>query len=81
MSTSTSKSIVANYANSEQPLIFRINSDGFMTRGADISWLSMYPEEAEILYPPLTYLKPVRKTRIKNSKGYIIDVKPQLSHA
>ena len=30
-----------------------------MSRGADIAWLSVFPDEAEALYPPLTYLRPV----------------------
>jgi hypothetical protein len=76
MSTSTDKDIVAGYADSAHPLIFRVISDGFMSCGADISWLSLYPNEAEILYPPLTYLKFVRKVPIKNSSGFVVDVKP-----
>ena len=30
-----------------------------MDCGADIHWLSTYPEEREVLFPPLTYLEPV----------------------
>lgn len=29
-----------------------------MSKGSSISWLSVYPKEKEILYPPLTYLTP-----------------------
>ena len=29
-----------------------------MSKGSQISWLSVYPKEDEILYPPLTYLTP-----------------------
>ena len=29
-----------------------------MSMGADVQWLSAFPDEAEFLYPPLTYLKP-----------------------
>lgn len=29
-----------------------------MSKGSSISWLSVYPKEQEILYPPLTYLTP-----------------------
>jgi hypothetical protein len=79
MSTSTSKAIVAGYANSAQPLVFRVNSDGFMSCGADISWLSVYPNEAEVLYPPLTYLKYLKTTPIKNSSGFVVDVEPIFS--
>jgi hypothetical protein len=79
MSTSTKMDIVAGYAKSQQPLVFRILSDGFMSRGADISWLSLYPTEAEILYPPLTYLKFKRTRRIKDSAGVVVDVTPEIA--
>ena len=48
MSTSTDKSIIAHYAKSSHSLIFRINVTSFMSRGADISWLSVYPDEPEM---------------------------------
>jgi hypothetical protein len=83
MSTSMSKQIVGDFAQSEHPLIFKVTSSGFMDRGADVSWLSVYPEEAEVLYPPMTYLKPVQgsKKPIKgtNGKGWIIEVIPTLA--
>lgn len=75
MSTSTSQEVVASYAKSQQPLIFRITAEDFMSCGADISWLSMYPSEAEILYPPLTYLRFTKMVPIKNSSGWVVDVK------
>ena len=40
------------------------------------SWLSVYPAEAEVLYPPLTYLRYVKSTPIKNSQGVVVDVRP-----
>jgi hypothetical protein len=79
MSASTSKEIVAGYAQSDQPLIFRIVSDDFMSCGADVSWLSVYPAEKEILYPPLTFLKYDGTTPILNSTGVVVDVKPSFS--
>jgi serine/threonine protein kinase len=79
MSTSTSQDIVAGYAKSKQPLVFKLVSDDFLSCGADVSWLSVYPAEAEILYPPLTYLKYVKTTRIKNSSGFVVEVKPSFS--
>lgn len=33
-----------------------------MVIGADVQWLSAFPGEAEVLYPPLTYLKPTGRT-------------------
>ena len=78
MSTSTNKEVVAEYAKSDQPLIFRVVSTSFLSRGADIKWLSLYAHEDEILYPPLTYLKYLGQKRIKNSKGIVVDVEPVL---
>tara|TARA_B110001452_G_scaffold188767_1_gene159065 strand:+ start:358 stop:579 length:222 start_codon:yes stop_codon:yes gene_type:complete len=38
--------------------------------GADIQWLSAFPEEAEVLYPPLTYLQPTGWTEeLPNPNG------------
>jgi hypothetical protein len=46
-----------------------------MSCGADIQWLSMYPEEAEVLFPPLTYLLPVGEPVVED--GYtVITVQP-----
>ena len=33
-----------------------------MQRGASIQFLSAFPAEEEVLYPPLTFLKPTGKT-------------------
>ena len=79
MSTSIDKDIMAGFAMSDQPLVFRVLSDDFMSCGADIQWLSVYPTEKEILYPPLTFLKYVKHTPIANSKGIVVDVIPSFS--
>ena len=76
MSTSEQKHVVAQFAQSAKPLVFRVVSDDFMSCGADVSWLSVYPAEAEVLYPPLTYLRYVKTTPIKNSQGVVVDVRP-----
>ena len=46
---------------------------------AFISWVSVYPDEAEILFPPLTYLKYASETKTKSSRGSVVDVKPSCS--
>ena len=51
-------------------------SDDFMSCGADVSWLSVYPAEAEVLYPPLTYLRYVKSTPIESSQGVVVDARP-----
>ncbi|CAK0810167.1 unnamed protein product [Prorocentrum cordatum] len=79
MSTSTSQNKVGEYSQSDKPLVVRVVCDNFMEQGSDISWLSLYPGEQEVLYPPLTFLEPVRRRRIANSAGWVIDVKPHIS--
>ena len=58
--TSASKDVATNFAASALPLIFKFETKDFTSRGADISFLSVYPAEKEALYPPLTYLRAVK---------------------
>lgn len=62
MSTTSSLSIAVTYGLSAKSLLFKIKSKSFMSRGADISFLSCFPSEAEFLYPPLTYLRPTGRS-------------------
>mgnify|MGYP006166640603 CR=1 FL=1 len=71
----------------QSTLLFKILSRSFMTRGADISFLSAFPGEAEYLFPPLTYLRPTgRKEVIKLTaqstaeevEFTVIEVEPQM---
>jgi len=63
MSTSADKAEALKFASSRVPLLLQIEVENHMQCGADISWLSMYPEEKEWLFPPLTYLDVKGKTR------------------
>ena len=45
------------YCASKSALILRLNTSSFMERGADISFLSAFPTEKEVLYPPLTFMR------------------------
>jgi hypothetical protein len=51
---------VLNFASSSLPLVFRVVSKNCISRGADISFLSVFPQEQEFLFPPLTYLHCVK---------------------
>jgi hypothetical protein len=74
LSTSESEDVAFNaFADSESPLLLQIVSKDFNTHGARIDFLSVYPSEKEILYPPLTFmrcLKTAKKQR-KNAQGLV----------
>jgi len=82
MSTSKSLPVVAGYASSRTPLLFRIKVDSPMDLGAEIDWCSVFPGEEEVLYPPLTFLKPMFDQPIMGpdgnalKEGIVVTVKP-----
>ena len=49
-----------------------IRTDNFMDRGVDLEWLSAFPHEKEFLYPPLSFLKPIRSEPIVLKIGHSI---------
>ena len=57
MSTTTSLEVALNYCTSSNAVLLCLNCASFMRRGADLAFLSAFPREAEVLFPPLTYLK------------------------
>jgi len=76
MSTSSDLSVVSSYSASKCPLLFRIKIDSPMDRGADIKWLSCFPGEEEVLYPPMTYLQPMFEQSIKGvTEGSVVTLK------
>lgn len=77
MSTSSDLRVVAGYAASSTPLLFRIKVDSPMELGAEVSWVSLYPGESEWLYPPLSFIKPMFVQAVKGVDGsQVITVKP-----
>ena len=86
MSTTTELGVAARYSLSRHSVLFKIVSPGFMTTGAEIQWLSAFPAESEILYPPLTYLKPTGRTENFSVEGNggrfafsVVEAHPQLA--
>ena len=58
VSTTRDLSIAVQYASGGTScLILKLSAPNFMDRGADLTFLSAFPEEVEFLYPPLTALK------------------------
>ena len=49
------------YSESSNSLLSKLRTDTFMGRGASIRFLSAFPGEAEMLFPPLTMLKVQRQ--------------------
>ena len=77
MSTSSDLNVVASYARSKTPLLFRLKVDSPMELGAELDWLSLYPGEAEVLYPPLTFAKPLFRQSIQGLEGgTVVTMKP-----
>ncbi len=76
MSTTTDFTTAAEYSigNSGQSLIFSIVTKHSLQRGADLQWISAFPTEAEVLYPPLTYLEPTGRTQVIPVKTYICTI-------
>ena len=78
LSTSASQEIAVNFATSQLPLIFKFETKDFTSRGADISFLSVFPGEQEALYPPLTYLRSVgaKKETLGGLTALVATVEP-----
>ena len=50
-------------------LLLKMTTRTFIERGADLAYLSCYPSEAEVLFPPLTYLRPTgRATKLTSEE-------------
>ena len=73
MSTTNDLSVAVRYSASRSSVLLRMVTKSFIERGADISYLSAFPGEAEVLFPPLTYLKPTGRTEdVASHRGRFI---------
>tara|TARA_B110000211_G_C13682276_1_gene379341 strand:+ start:161 stop:487 length:327 start_codon:yes stop_codon:yes gene_type:complete len=85
MSTSTNFRIAVQYGTCPTgSLLFKVIVPNALSHGADLQWLSAFPGEAEVLFPPLTFLQP----KVKRVKEYtsrngivvaVVEVEPNLS--
>ena len=78
MSTTRELEVAVRYSASACSVLLKLETASFRERGADLAFLSAFPEEREVLYPPLTHLLPRRKQTVLTSRGSytIIEVKP-----
>ena len=65
MSTTTDVEVACGYAvrkgKTDGALLMKIVTENNLQRGADLRFLSMFPGEAETLFPPLTFMQPTEK--------------------
>ena len=62
-------------------MILRIKTSSFFERGVGVKWLSAFPAEEEILFPPLTHMEAtgaLEKFTLKELAWTIVTVKPRL---
>ena len=84
MSTSASAEVAMRYAlegcATRIVCLFRLQTASFMERGADLAFLSAFPDEAEYLYPPSTYLRVLHGRRecltVDEMRVTVIDLVP-----
>ena len=83
MSTTNDMKIAVKYTRPEPggfALLFMLKVESFMSLGADLAYLSAFPQEQEFLYPPLTYIKPTGQlheyTHSNGAQYTIIEVTP-----
>jgi Leucine-rich repeat (LRR) protein len=71
MSTTTDRDIALHYSGasnaSDKPSIIFEMQMGMIDRGAPVQWCSQFPEEAEILFAPLTGCEVVGMPKVENS--------------
>ena len=87
MSTTSDVKVAADYATcAAGALLFKIHVPDALKHGADLQWLSAFPREAEVLYPPLTYLQPREnfhlqeiRSELTGAKFTVVAVVPDLS--
>ena len=83
MSTTRNLQIAAEYSQSVEGslLIFKFKIENIKQFGADVSWLSAFPTEKEIVYPPLTFLQSTGKVETTTINGMAfttVDIEPHL---
>ena len=87
MSTTTDLAVAMRYscghgAATTSALLLKIATSSFMDRGADLAFLSCFPNESEVCYPPLTFLLPTGRSEQLQASGVrftVIEVTPRLS--
>ncbi|KAL3921489.1 MAG: hypothetical protein SGPRY_004887 [Prymnesium sp.] len=69
MSTTSNFRVATKNGMSDDSLLFKIKASSFLQYGAELQWLSAFPGEAEVCYPPLTYLQPTGRLQLVKAGG------------
>jgi len=77
MSCSKDKKEALKYVRRSQAKVLFAVHQGMAARGAEISWLSQFPAENEVIFAPLTALE-VESTRIEGSV-MVVNIKPGIA--
>ena len=65
MSTTKNLDVALQYGTSLQgSVLFKIVAKNELEMGAELGWLSAFPQEEEVLYPPLSFLTPSKQEKI-----------------
>jgi hypothetical protein len=88
MSTSEDLTVAGDYScngqSGEKPLIMKLKipKNGINQYGGELKWVSAFPKENEVCYPPLTFLRPTTKKEVftlDNDVTFtVIEVEPTL---
>ena len=80
MSTTRDLAVAVRYSTSECSVLFKLDTESFRERGADLSWVSAFPAERECCFPPLTHLRPVAMPQVvqvcEGVSVTVLEVKP-----
>jgi hypothetical protein len=80
MSATVDLDIAVQYAASNAPLLFKLTTSSFMNRGADLAFLSAFPNEKEFVFPPLTYLEPTGVYKQEDIDGVSFTIAEVIPH-
>jgi len=70
---------IAYLGKGELPFIFEI-SVGAIDHGGSLDWISMYPEEDEMLMPPMSFVEPTGGHRmVETSKGRVMVIPARIN--
>ena len=62
-------------------VLFMLKVNNFLQYGAELQWLSAFPGESEVLFPPLTYLQPTGRVQIVtvgSNNFKVVEVTPNI---